>query len=249
MNMNRMNAAPPRIEKIARIDFRLEPKPWHFESERAVEIDAHWAKLIANNPLFYNGRVLLMPHAKLEETAQGLELAGSCLIAEYKSFLAWRAFGFPETGIRNGFAMAALRSADGAFLLGEMGPLTASPGRIYFPAGTPDPNDLTGDVLDLEGSVLRELAEETGLTAQDVALAPNWTVVFDGPYIACMKTMQSALSARELVDRVGAFLAREQHPELVRLKPVFDASDFDEEHMPKFIISYLTHALAQPASS
>jgi hypothetical protein len=36
--------------------------------------------------------------------------------------------------------MAALRGADGAFLLGEMAPHTTNGGQIYFLAGTPDPS-------------------------------------------------------------------------------------------------------------
>ena len=37
--------------------------------------------------------------------------------------------------IDNCFSMAALRSDDGAFLLGEMAHHTYSAGQIYFPAG------------------------------------------------------------------------------------------------------------------
>jgi hypothetical protein len=239
-----MNFAPPRIEEIATIDVRLEQKPWPFEIERSAEIDAHWAKLLRGNPHHYNGRVLLMHRASVAQSANGRRLEGACLMADYKAFLAWRDLGFPDRSVGNLFAMAALRSTDGAFLLGEMAASTANAGRIYFPAGTPDPGDLVGDAVDLEGSVLRELEEETGISPQEVALDPGWSVVFEGARIACMKTVRSMLSAGELVARSAAFIAQEKQPELAGLKAVFGLADLDEDHMPDFILTYLRHALA-----
>ena len=53
----------------------------------------------------------------------------------------------------------------GAFLLGEMAALTANAGKIYFPAGTPDPSDRSGDTLDPARSVTRGVAAGTGLPA------------------------------------------------------------------------------------
>jgi len=239
-----MSFDAPRIEKIESIDFRLEQKPWPFEVDRAEDIDAHWAKLVSRNPHCYNGRVLLMQRVGIAETAEGCCLEGSCLATDYKAFQAWRDFGSPETRIRNVFAMAALRSSDGAFLLGEMGHSTSTPGRVYFPAGTPEPSDLVGLAVDFEGNVLRELAEETGMTSRDINIEPGWTVVFQGPRIACMKIVRSPLSAAELVTRVAGFIATEQQSELARLWPIFDTQDLDEARMPDFTLTYLRHALA-----
>ena len=42
------------------------------------------------------------------------------------------------------------------------------PGKIYFPAGTPDLGDVKNGALDLAGSVARELFEETGIGADEV---------------------------------------------------------------------------------
>ncbi len=197
-----MKSAPARIEKIDAISYRLvENYVWRFEHDRAEAIDAHWQSRIARNPHLFNGRVLLMHPGEIVETKGERRLAGTCFATDYKAFLAWREIGFPDEAIANVFAMAALRSADGGFLLGEMGPKTANAGRMYFPAGTPDPSDLKADIVDLEGSVVRELKEETGLGPDRsgldaVRLDPGWTVVFQGAYVACMKTIRSRLVGR-----------------------------------------------------
>ena len=86
--------------------------------------------------------------------------------------------------------MAALRGADGAFLLGEMAHHTFNAGQIYFPAGTPDPADVFDGRVDLEASARRELLEETGRRAPtETNVAPGWTLVFTPQRIACMKLM------------------------------------------------------------
>ena len=95
-------------------------------------------------------------------------LSGAYLETDFASFIAWRDWGFPDKTMRNCFPMAALRSSDGAFLLGVMGAHTATAGQVYFPAGTPDPNDVVGERVDLEAGVMRELPEETGLGPADV---------------------------------------------------------------------------------
>ncbi len=93
---------------------------------------------------------------------------GSYLKTDYASFLSWIDWDHPEAGVRDSFSQERAALADGAFLLGVMGPHTAQAGKIYFPAGTPDLSDVKGDKVDLTASVWREVEEETGLTAADV---------------------------------------------------------------------------------
>jgi hypothetical protein len=169
---------PTRIVEGAALDLTYAPAPWAFAVEQAAAIDAHWARCIADKPALFNGRVLLCAEHSFGQDGQGrLVLRGSYVAAEYKAFLAWRDFGFPDPNVANCFSMAALQSADGAFLLGEMSSSTANAGAIYFAAGTPDFSDVFGDRVDLGASVTRELAEETGLSPDEVIQAPGWTIV------------------------------------------------------------------------
>ena len=175
------------IIPLTRLDLRYEPGAWPFAVARRAEIDAHFVKLRVEKPEMWNGRVLMMRRGDI---ADGV-LTGAYLETDFASFIAWRDWGFPDTTMCNCFAMAALRAADGAFLLGQMGPHTATAGQIYFAAGTPDPADIVGDTVDLERGVIRELTEETGLTLADVTPQPGWTATPFGQRIALMKIVQA----------------------------------------------------------
>ena len=111
----------------------------------------------------WNGRVLLGRNPVFA----GARLSASYFETDFASFLAWRDWGFPDKDVFNGFGMGALRCADGAFVLGEMGQHTSNAGRIYFPSGTPDLDDIRDGAVDISGSVARELEEETGLAPDE----------------------------------------------------------------------------------
>ena len=171
------------------------------------------------------------------------DFTGDCLSARYfetnfASFLAWRDWGFPDNGVFNGFGMGALRSSDGAFLLGEMGDHTANAGRIYFPAGTPDLDDVRQDTVDIAGSVAREVEEETGLTPADYRAAADWDCVVSGAAIAMIRILDVDLDGEALRERIEANLARQPQPELCRIHLVRERRDLTAA-MPRFVTAFV----------
>jgi 8-oxo-dGTP pyrophosphatase MutT (NUDIX family) len=232
--------------EVAELDLAFESSRWEFAERQAAAIATHWARLTKAKPSLFNGRVLLLGKRLIETRPDGtLILKGVYFETDYADFLAWTAFGHPGGPIDNCFAMAALRSDDGAFLLGEMAHHTYSAGQIYFPAGTPDPDDVFDDRVDLEASARRELLEETGLLADETSIEPGWTVVIASQRIACMKLMTFPLPAIPLKARIEAFLARDPLAEFVRMHIVRDLEDIDEERVPSFVADYLRYAFAQ----
>src|SRR5579864_2116243 len=164
---------PAVIHRVTALDLTVRQTPWPFAQARRADIAAHFVERQREKPAIWNGRVLIGRNPVFTEDRFSAEYFET----DFANFLAWRDWGFPDRDIFNGSGMGALRSADGAFVLGEMGPHTANAGRIYFPSGTPDPDDVRDGMLDIEGSVVREIAEETGLTADDYTMDARWSCV------------------------------------------------------------------------
>jgi 8-oxo-dGTP pyrophosphatase MutT (NUDIX family) len=228
----------PSISHIDRLDLSFAPKPWDFAVERRDEIDAFFAALRRDKPSIWNGRVLMLHHHAIKDGV----LHGEYLETDYASFAAWRQWDRPAAKVHDCFSAAAILAADGAFLLGVMGPHTFNGGKIYFPCGTPDPKDIVGDKVDLELSVRRELHEETGLSVAEFASEPGWTMITDGPLIAQIKVLRSGEDSVALRKRVLLHLASEQQPELADIRIIRKHKDLDPA-MPRFVTAFLESRL------
>jgi 8-oxo-dGTP pyrophosphatase MutT (NUDIX family) len=138
----------------------------------------------------------------------------------------------------NGFGMGALRCADGAFVMGEMGRHTANAGQIYFPAGTPDLDDLRDGTVDMAGSVTREIEEETGLRSADYRPSGHWDCVVVGARIAMIRVLNADIPGEAMRARIEANLAAQYQPELVAIHLVRGISDLTPA-MPRFITAFI----------
>jgi 8-oxo-dGTP pyrophosphatase MutT (NUDIX family) len=223
------------IAALDAVEIAVEPWTWPFAQARRADIDRHFATRQRERPALWNGRILLL-HRYARENGV---LRGASFETDYASFLAWHDWGCPAVGVFNVFAAAALQSADGAFLLGQMAPFTSGAGRWVFPCGTPDRSDISSaGMLDLAGSMSRELFEETGLDINVCQVEPGWTLVRDGGILALLKRVSVNESAERLRANIMSHLANEAQSELTAVRIVRRRADVDPA-TPPFLVEYL----------
>ena len=90
------------FHRVRDLDCRFEPRPWDWADREAGRIDAHWARIAADNAALFDGRVLVQHRGRID----GDTFRGAYLETRFSRFIAWRDFGFPDPSVRNCFAMA-----------------------------------------------------------------------------------------------------------------------------------------------
>jgi 8-oxo-dGTP pyrophosphatase MutT (NUDIX family) len=222
------------IHRVTTLDLTLAPWTWPFAVENSAAAVENFAAQKAKKPALFNGRVLLMREP---------QVIGECLTATYfesdfATYLTWRDFGFPGEGIFSGFGMGALRDADGVYVMGEMSQHTANSGRVYFPSGTPDPSDLVGDRVDIEGSIVREVEEETGLTPADYTARPGFLCVIAKPAVAIVQVLDLKTSAAATKQAILSNIAREELPEFSNVHLIRSTADITAA-MPRYVAAFI----------
>lgn len=225
---------PLPIHRVTELDLQVAPRSWPFAEARRAEIAAHFAAQQRERSHLWNGRVLI----GTAPVFAGERLSAHYFEVDFASFLAWRDWGFPDKEVFNGFGMGALRAFDGAFLLGEMGGQTANAGRIYFPSGTPDLDDVKDGRLDIPASVAREVEEETGLAPHDYRAAAHWDCISTGAALAMIRTLDVDMPGEALRAKIEANLARQSSPELAAVHLVRKRGDLTGA-MPRFVTAWL----------
>ncbi len=222
------------MTELENIEARLGTYDWDFVHQYKHQIQSCWQNRLSEKPQLFNGKILLQYSSDIHNHI----LKAQYFVTDYANLIAQQALQLPPRNVRNGFTMAALHTNDGAFLLGEMASRTHNAGRIYFPSGTPDMSDILPDgTVDLAGSVLRELAEETGLTPGEVKPASNWTMVASPMETAFMKPIFVDLSAEKARDMILLRIKMQVKPELSDIHIINRHSGFD--HLPDFMQAYL----------
>lgn len=224
----------PAIHRVTTLDLTLDGFRWPFAEHRRAEIDEYFATLRATKPQLWNGRVLLAR----DPAFTGATFSARYFETDFASIIAWRDWGFPDGAVFNAFGMGALRGSDGAFVLGEMAAHTANAGRVYFPSGTPDPGDVRGSIVDIAGSVARELTEETGLQPSDYTTDGVWHCVASGASVAMIRILDVPSPAATLRAKIMRAISAQTAPEFSAIHVVRGIDDFTAA-MPDFVTAFL----------
>lgn len=225
------------VLRLHRVEARLVGYDWAWARDNAERIAENWERRLAARPALFDGPVLLACACAVSD--------GACRVdffeTTYSRFIAYRDGGSPDGHVANAFAAIVPWSADGAVLLGEMGPHTANAGQVYFPCGTPDRDDVQGAVVDLAGSAGRELEEETGL-ALPVEAEDSWVLLRGDGQLAFLRPVRFGATADALSARMEQHRAQETDPELARFVTVRGPAGIDPDRMPPFVRAYLASA-------
>jgi 8-oxo-dGTP pyrophosphatase MutT (NUDIX family) len=224
------------VQFVRHLDFAFAPWAWPFAEHRHAAIQEFFTKLCEQKPTLWNGRLLLLRDARVE----GATISGSFFETDYASMLAavtWDAMG---ERVRSCFPAAAILSADGAFILGEMAAHTQNAGQILLPCGSVERGDADHGRLDPATTLRRELLEETGIAADELRAAPGWYAVSVGPLLPLVKVMRSAARAEQLRERICANLAIQRDPEFCNIVAVRQPGDLSEQ-MPHWVRAFLQH--------
>lgn len=223
---------------ITALDLRLHSGSWSFAEAEKLRIAEHWRKLADANPRIWNGDVLICAEAGITDAV----LTGRFIKTDYASFVAWRDWGWPDKSVSNLFGSAIVHTSDNALLYGRMAPHTLNAGKIYPPGGSLEMKDVSADGrVDVMGSLIRELTEETGLNAAD-AEKGELLAVFDGPRLSVAQVFRFTSSAETLAGQVRRYLHDGHEDELSDIEIIRAGSQFDST-MPDYAVAiarYLT---------
>jgi 8-oxo-dGTP pyrophosphatase MutT (NUDIX family) len=220
-----------RTFQVARCALTVVAEPWPFAERHKDAIAAHWRKCQIARPKLFDGTIYLTRRFALEHGA----LAGTLVRTDFKTFLYWRECGGgDDQGVRDGFGAAVIRSAEGYVLLGRQSEGNLNAGLAYPPSGMIDARDVTDGAVDIEASIVRELREETGLEASELARAPGFVVTLCGSIVAIAIEWRSALPAEALRERIVACIRRQDAPELADIVIMRSRAEIGDCPMPPY---------------
>lgn len=231
----------PRVQTVARCTLSVGSAAWAYAHEHRVAIDADWQEAEARHPHYFNGTVFLIDALSIAHDA----LHARLLKTDFKSYLHWRAAGYPESGVLDGFGSALICTRDGGVLLGRQRAGNINAGLAYLPGGFIDGRDVAGDgSIAIDASIARELAEETGLSPRDLKRAPGFLITQSHAQLSIAVRFYSALAAADLKTEVERHFAADPNSELTDMVVVRAAADMADLAMPPYARALLETVFA-----
>jgi len=220
-----------QVMRADRVDLRVADARWPAAEEARGAIAAQWRRRSAESAGLFNGMIFVLRRFAFAE--EGFQ--GEFLRTDFASFLAWREHVFADPGIRDCFGVGILRASDGRILLGRQRTGQLNAGLVYPPAGFIDATDVRADGrIEIDGSIAREVREETGLDVAAFAREPGYRITLCGTIVAVAIEWRSLLPGPELLRHVHTHMGRDPEAELASAILAGSAGDVSHLAMPDY---------------
>ena len=186
-----------RVFSLDAVRLSVDPGPHPWVAAEQAAIAAHWACEQVERPWLFNGTVLLHHGLQLD----GGVISGISHRAPYAALLHWVGTQ-PQADVWHLFGSAVMLSADNIMLLIRMAAKTANAGKVYAPAGSLDESDIRGGTVDVNGSMVREAHEETGLDMTRALAEEQLLCWRSGRRVAVFRRFRLAETAAVLAERI-----------------------------------------------
>lgn len=234
------NPAHVNSFRVVACDLVVEDFEWAFARKNSKNIQLYWRKRRSETPHFFDGRV----HLLSQYSADKERFVGTLFEVDFKSFLYWRDHEHSDATVFDVFGSALIRSQDGAILLGRQRKGHINEGYFYLPGGLIDPRDIGADrKVNIRSSILREVAEETGLSLSEIRLSSDFIVTVSGQQVSVAVEVISRLCAKELVSKIQTYLSKDPTSELEEVRMVSHIRELDHLMIPSYASALLKSAL------
>lgn len=226
------NIAESKIYPVRDVRVLVEAGEPDYVTRYRREIDENWQREIAANPALYDGEIYLAAHAELRD---GI-LSASYQRTGFRSLLYWRKDTRADKPFHI-FGSGVIVSSDNQLLLGQMASHNAVAGRIYFPAGSNDDQDIVDGRVDFSGNARREVLEETGIDLSDAIRIGDYQLVMSERSLALFRCHYFDRTAAQLAMQARQFIAAQEKPELSGVLMIGQGEALDERS-PAYIHAF-----------
>lgn len=198
-----------KVYPLSEISVRVTAGEPDYVQHNKQAIDDNWQNELAANPTLYDGEIYLASQASLIDGV----LQSNYQRTSFRSLLYWRKDLSPDKPFHI-FGSGVIVSSDNRLLLGQMGAHNAVGGKIYFPAGSNDDQDIVDGQVDFERNARREVLEETGIDLYESERCSGYYLVQSERSLALFRCYNFAQTGDALLAQAEQFISSQIQPEL-----------------------------------
>ena len=214
------------ILPVDAVEVFLDPAPHPFELANAEAIRRNWHAELQARPTLFDGEVVLLS----EFGYAGRRLVGRCHAVRYATFMYWRRDRAGTAA--HAFAHPVLVASDNALVAIRMASHTVNAGKVYFAAGSFEPEDFPDGQVDLHHNMAREVREETGLDLAKARRGALCHALSTDKGTVIFRRYHLDMKAAEIAARIKGFVAKESEPEIEGPVIIRHAGDQPDGLMP-----------------